>query len=157
MLSSILKTQISTEGKPHLGAALGTEAFVHEFVSKKVQQWVEEVLHLSSIASTQPHAAFSAFTWGSPVNGLTSQEQFPIQIPIICLHCPVVLVVLGWLILWGFPTLNIWPQSKSLNLSLTWSCSRMQSTRMKHKKPNYWLSLTFGELSGKFKQMRHLR
>ena len=56
--------QISTEGKPHLGAALGTEAFVHEFVSKKVQQWVEEVLHLSSIASTQTHAAFSAFTWG---------------------------------------------------------------------------------------------
>jgi len=48
--------QISTEGKPHLGAALGTEAFVHEFVSKKVQQWVDEVLHLSSIASTQPHA-----------------------------------------------------------------------------------------------------
>ena len=48
----------------HLGAALGTEAFVHEFVSKKVQQWVEEVLHLSSIASTQPHAAFSAFIWG---------------------------------------------------------------------------------------------
>ena len=65
MLSSILKTQISTEGKPHLGAALGTEAFVHEFVSKKVQQWVEEVLHLSSIASTQPHAAFFGLYLGA--------------------------------------------------------------------------------------------
>ena len=63
-LADAVKTQISTEGKPHLAAALGTETFVHEFVSKKVQQWVEEVLHLSSIASTQPHAAFSTITWG---------------------------------------------------------------------------------------------
>ena len=56
--------KITTEGKSHLGAALGTEAFVREFVNNKVQQWVEEVQHLSSIANTQPHAAYSAFTHG---------------------------------------------------------------------------------------------
>ena len=56
--------KITTEGKSHLGAALGTEAFVHEFVNNKVQQWVEEVQRLSSTANTQPHAAYSAFTHG---------------------------------------------------------------------------------------------
>ena len=52
--------QISTEGKPHLGAALGTEAFVHELVSKKVTMGGRS----PTSPSTQPHAAFSAFTWG---------------------------------------------------------------------------------------------
>ena len=55
---------ITTEGKSHLGAALGTEDFVQAFVNGKVQQWVEEVKHLSSIAQTQPHAAYSAFVYG---------------------------------------------------------------------------------------------
>ena len=55
---------ITTDGKSHLGAALGTEAFVYEFVNGKVQQWVEEVKHLSLIAQTQPHAAYSAFSHG---------------------------------------------------------------------------------------------
>ena len=54
---------ITTEGKSHLGAALGTEDFVQAFVNGKVQQWVEEVKHLSSIAQTQPHAAYSAFVF----------------------------------------------------------------------------------------------
>ena len=62
---------ITTDGKSHLGAALGTEAFVHEFVNGKVQQWVEEIKHLSLIAQTQPHAAFSAF-----VHGLSSKWTY---------------------------------------------------------------------------------
>ena len=55
---------ITTEGKQHLGAALGTEAFVNGFVNRKVQQWIEEVKHLSAIAHTQPHAAYLAFIRG---------------------------------------------------------------------------------------------
>ena len=50
---------------------MGTEAFVHEFVNGKVQQWVEEIKHLSLIAQTQPHAAFSAF-----VHGLSSKWTY---------------------------------------------------------------------------------
>ena len=34
---------------------MGTEAFVQEYVKRKVQQWLEEVKHLSAIAHTQPH------------------------------------------------------------------------------------------------------
>ena len=55
---------ITTEGKQHLGAALGTEAFIHGYVGRKVQQWIEEVKRLSAIAHTQPHAAYSAFICG---------------------------------------------------------------------------------------------
>ena len=62
---------ITTEGKPHLGAALGTEAFVQEHVKRKVQQWLEEVKHLSAIAHTQPHAAYSAF-----IHGLSSKWTY---------------------------------------------------------------------------------
>ena len=62
---------ITTEGKQHLGAALGTESFIHAYVGRKVQQWIEEVKHLSAIAHTQPHAAYSAF-----IRGLSSKWTY---------------------------------------------------------------------------------
>ena len=55
---------ITAEGRLHLGAALGTQSYVSQFVNMKVQQWCNELKTLSSIASTQPHAAFAAFTHG---------------------------------------------------------------------------------------------
>ena len=58
------EVQITTEGKRHLGAAIGTPSFVESYVQKKASGWIEEVKHLSSIAVTQPHAAYAAFTHG---------------------------------------------------------------------------------------------
>ena len=55
---------ITAEGKRHLGAAIGTNSFVESYVKRKVSVWVHEVEHLSSIAVTQPHAAYAAFTHG---------------------------------------------------------------------------------------------
>ena len=55
---------ITTEGKRHLGAALGTQSFVKEFVQLKVKNWVQELDRLSNIATTQPHAAYAALTHG---------------------------------------------------------------------------------------------
>ena len=52
------------EGKPHLGAALGTLSYITEFVKVKVKNWSLELEQLASIANTQPHAAFSALTHG---------------------------------------------------------------------------------------------
>ena len=46
--------EITTVGKRHLGAALGSASFKKEFVA--------QVKTLSKFAVTQPHAAFSAFT-----------------------------------------------------------------------------------------------
>ena len=56
--------QITARGKRHLGAALGDSSFVEEFVGEKVKEWVEQIHRLSSIASTQPHAAYAGFVHG---------------------------------------------------------------------------------------------
>ena len=56
--------QITKEGRRNLGAALGTQSFTEEFVSKQVQKWTEEVKRLATIAESQPHAAYSALTHG---------------------------------------------------------------------------------------------
>ena len=55
---------VTADGRPHLGAAIGSPSFVEQYVSDKVSSWVTELKVLTSIAVTQPHAAFSAFTHG---------------------------------------------------------------------------------------------
>ena len=52
------------EGQRHLGAALGSQAFAEEYVSKKVTDWVSEITLLSEIAQTRPHSAYCALTPG---------------------------------------------------------------------------------------------
>ena len=49
---------ITTTGKPHLGAPLGTQSFVTQYVKDKIDNWVNNVIALSHIATTQPHAAY---------------------------------------------------------------------------------------------------
>jgi hypothetical protein len=56
--------QITTEGKRHLGAAIGSSGFKSEYINKKIEGWIDNIERLSKIAITQPHAAFSAFTHG---------------------------------------------------------------------------------------------
>eukprot|EP00117_Sycon_ciliatum_P033528 scpid19357/ scgid25783/ len=62
---------IRTDGCRHLGAALGSAEFSRCFMERKVQSWVEEVMSLSTIASSQPQAAYAAF-----VHGLRSKWSF---------------------------------------------------------------------------------
>ena len=65
-ISSFGNTQvnITTEGKPHLGAALGTQTYIDQHVIHKVQLWSSDLKRLSSIATSQPHAAYAAFIDG---------------------------------------------------------------------------------------------
>ena len=58
------KVQVTYEGRPYLGVPLGTEDYCHSFVMEKVEQWTKELELLSSIATSQPHAAYAAFTHG---------------------------------------------------------------------------------------------
>ena len=58
------QVNITTNGHPHLGAALGSKDFIDQFVSDRVQRWTQELLILSDIAKSQPHAAHAAFTHG---------------------------------------------------------------------------------------------
>ena len=55
---------ITIHGKCHLGAALGSRSFAEEYVSSKVEEWVKEIVNLAEVATSQPHAAYVAFTHG---------------------------------------------------------------------------------------------
>ena len=55
---------ITTDGRRLLGACLGTETSVHQYVSNAVAGFVQQVELLSKVAITEPHAAFAAFTHG---------------------------------------------------------------------------------------------
>ena len=55
---------ITTEGRPHLGAPLGSTDYCAQFVRQKVSNWCTELRTLSSFAVTQPHAAYAAATHG---------------------------------------------------------------------------------------------
>lgn len=52
---------ITTDGKRHLGAALGSRSFVVSYMQDKVREWTSSIQKLAAIAKTQPHAAYSAF------------------------------------------------------------------------------------------------
>jgi hypothetical protein len=54
--------EIITTGTRHLGAAVGTEAYKQGYVKKKVDAWIKCVKTLATIAATEPHAAYSAYT-----------------------------------------------------------------------------------------------
>ena len=55
---------ITKEGKRLLGAAVGKDTFRTTYVQEKVAAWVRDVERLTHFASTQPHAAYAAFTHG---------------------------------------------------------------------------------------------
>lgn len=58
------QVKITCEGHPHLGAPLGSPEYVSKYVREKIQEWSKELKLLSAIATTQPHAAFAAYTHG---------------------------------------------------------------------------------------------
>ena len=76
-LFSNTQINITSEGRPYLGAALGTQEYVRAYVSEKVRKWIDELNTLSTIAATQPHAAFAAF-----IHGFVHKFRF------ICRVCP---------------------------------------------------------------------
>jgi len=69
---------VTTDGRHHLGAAIGSTAYVSQYVSCKINGWVQELQLLSSFAITQPHTAYSAFThdMGWSVNGYSLLVQY---------------------------------------------------------------------------------
>ena len=55
---------VTVEGRPYLGAAIGTQEYIRKFMDDKVREWSAEVLLLAKIGESQPHAAYSALTHG---------------------------------------------------------------------------------------------
>ena len=55
---------ITTEGKWHLEPALGDKSTIDSYFKINVQQWVNEVKELATVATTHPQAAYAAVTHG---------------------------------------------------------------------------------------------
>ena len=55
---------MTPDGRPYLGAAIGSPDYITSHVETKVAEWEANLCCLAEIASTQPHAAFSALTHG---------------------------------------------------------------------------------------------
>ena len=64
MLFHDTQVNITSQGRPHLGVALGFQEFVGKYVTDKVYQQNEELLLLVDVIKTQPHAAYTAFIHG---------------------------------------------------------------------------------------------
>ena len=54
---------ITTEGKKHLGAAIGSPEFKSTVTKNLVDKWALELQELSKITKTEPHAAYSNFAF----------------------------------------------------------------------------------------------
>jgi len=55
---------VTTDERPHLGAAIGSIAYISQYVSSKITGWIQELQLISSFVITQPHTAYFAFTHG---------------------------------------------------------------------------------------------
>ena len=55
---------ITTGGRKHLGAALGSRSHLDQYVGGKVGDWVGEVTKLAEFARSQQQASYAAFTFG---------------------------------------------------------------------------------------------
>ena len=56
--------KITTSGKRHLGAAIGSDEFRIQYSKDKIKKWQTEVENLAEIAKTEPQAAYAAYTHG---------------------------------------------------------------------------------------------
>ena len=52
---------ITTEGKRHLGAAIGSQQYKEEYINEKVAKWKTTIEALADIAKSQPHAAYAGY------------------------------------------------------------------------------------------------
>ena len=55
---------ITTEGRPYLGAPLGSEAFKTTFCNARVEAWASEMRELANVAEAEPQAVYAALVFG---------------------------------------------------------------------------------------------
>ena len=58
------EVKITTLGRKHLGAAVGSPEYREVFMTEKVENWVKELKVLSKIANFAPQEAYTCFTAG---------------------------------------------------------------------------------------------
>ena len=58
------EVNVTSQGRPYLGAAIGSAEYCNRFIEKKVTDLQNELIQLANIATSQPHATFTAFIHG---------------------------------------------------------------------------------------------
>ena len=58
------KVNITAEGKRHLGATIGSDAFKDNFVGEKINELTEQLKLLSKTAQIEPQTAYTCFVSG---------------------------------------------------------------------------------------------
>ena len=53
------KINVTSKGRPYLGAPLDSDPYITNFAKSKVENWVSIISTLTDIANSQPHAAYS--------------------------------------------------------------------------------------------------
>ena len=56
--------QITSAGWSYLGVPFGSQDFITDYTQNRISQWVQGLSQLSSIAVTQPHAAYGVLVHG---------------------------------------------------------------------------------------------
>ena len=56
--------QITSAGRPYLGAAIGSSHYIRSYTKDRITQWADGLSQLSLIATSQPHAAYTVLTHG---------------------------------------------------------------------------------------------
>ena len=67
--------QITCQGQRHLGAVIGHENYQQQYVSSKVDKWVEDVAALAKIALDEPQFALAAYTRVFAIDGYLCSVQ----------------------------------------------------------------------------------
>ena len=55
---------VTSDGRPYLGVAIGIQEYVTRYVESKVNEWIANLHCLATIAKTQLHTAFAILTHG---------------------------------------------------------------------------------------------
>ena len=66
-----------TTGNRHLGAVLGSTQSKVEFITQKVEEWVDDVKQLAKIATSEPQAAYTGYCNGIQYRWTFFQRKIP--------------------------------------------------------------------------------
>ena len=59
---------ITTDGREHLGAVVGSDIYKVQYIEDLVDDWNTQLELLSTVAETQPQAAYLKFASGFEIN-----------------------------------------------------------------------------------------
>ena len=69
--------KITTEGKHHLGAVIGTKEFKNKYMHDLVNNWVDDVKLLAEIAWSEPQSAYAAMVFAVQHRWKFAQRTIP--------------------------------------------------------------------------------